>query len=189
MAHLRKRFGQHFLSDPMVVESLLRAIGPSRGDRILEIGPGRGVISRHLTQLEDVDYIGVEIDRDLVAFLREKYPDIRIHSEDILKADLEQILEVENNSECAKTNWKIIGNLPYNISTQIFAKFIKLEKWPPSFSKIIFMFQKEVADRILAKPNTKDFSRITVLSNFRLDIVENFKISKNCFLLIVYIFY
>ena len=95
MAHVRKRFGQHFLSDPIVVGSLLRAIGPSRGDRILEIGPGRGVISRHLAQLEDVDYVGVEIDRDLVAFLRESYPDINIRSEDILKADLDQILSVK----------------------------------------------------------------------------------------------
>ena len=101
MVHVRKRFGQHFLADSMVIGSLLRAINPSEGDRILEIGPGRGAISRHLAQLEDVDYVGVEIDRDLVAFLREKYPDINIHSEDILKADLEQILEVENNSERA----------------------------------------------------------------------------------------
>ena len=65
MAHARKRFGQHFLADSMVIGSLLKAINPSGGDRILEIGPGRGAISRHLTQLEDVDYVGVEIDRDL----------------------------------------------------------------------------------------------------------------------------
>ena len=81
MARVKKRFGQHFLSDPIVVGSLLRAIAPSRGDRILEIGPGRGVISRHLAQLEDVDYVGVEKDRDLVAFLRESYPDINILSD------------------------------------------------------------------------------------------------------------
>ena len=125
MAHARKRFGQHFLADSMVIGSLLREINPSGGDRILEIGPGRGAISRHLIQLEDVDYVGVEIDRDLVAFLREKYPDIKIHSEDILKADLEQILDVENNSKCAKTKWKVIGNLPYNISSPLLMKMIE----------------------------------------------------------------
>ena len=83
MTHARKRFGQHFLADSMFIGSMLREINPSVGDRILEIGPGRGAISRHLTQLEDVDYVGIEIDRDLVAFLREKYPDINIHSEEI----------------------------------------------------------------------------------------------------------
>ena len=131
MAHVRKRFGQHFLSDSIVIGSLLRAIGPSRGDRILEIGPGRGAISRHLAQLEDVDYVGVEIDRDLVAFLRESYPDIKVHCEDILKADLEQILAVENNRESAKTNWKIIGNLPYNISSPLLMKMIEFLRTNP----------------------------------------------------------
>ena len=75
----------------------------------------------------------------------------------------------------------IFGNLPYNISTQILAKFIKVRKWPPFFKKIIFMFQKEVADRILAKTNTKQYGRIAVLTNFRLKIEESFNISRNCF--------
>ena len=72
-------------------------------------------------------------------------------------------------------------NLPYNISTQILAKFISVKLWPPFYSKIIFMFQKEVAERILAKKNTRQYGRITVLVNFKLDIINHFNISKTCF--------
>ena len=166
MAHVRKRFGQHFLSDPIVVGSLLRAIGPSRGDRILEIGPGRGVISRHLAQLEDIDYVGVEIDRDLVAFLRESYPDINIRSEDILKADLDQILSVKkNNSDSAKTKWKIIGNLPYNISSPLLMKIIEFLRTNPGvIGSMIFMFQKELASRLTASKGSKQWSKLSIYS-------------------------
>ena len=165
MAHARKRFGQHFLADSMVIGSLLREINPSVGDRILEIGPGRGAISRHLIQLEDVDYVGVEIDRDLVAFLREKYPDIKIHSEDILKADLEQILDVENNSKCAKTKWKVIGNLPYNISSPLLMKMIEFLRTNPGvIGSMIFMFQKELASRLTASKGSKQWSKLSIYS-------------------------
>ncbi len=165
MAHVRKRFGQHFLSDSIAIGSLLRAIGPSRGDRILEIGPGRGAISRHLAQLEDVDYVGVEIDRDLVAFLRESYPDIKVHCEDILKADLEQILAVENNRESAKTNWKIIGNLPYNISSPLLMKMIEFLRTNPGvIGSMIFMFQKELASRLIASKGSKQWSKLSIYS-------------------------
>ena len=165
MAHVRRRFGQHFLSDPIVVGNLLRAVGPSRGDRILEIGPGRGAISKHLAQLEDVDYVGVEIDRDLVAFLRESYPDIKVHCEDILKADLEQILAVENNRESAKTNWKIIGNLPYNISSPLLMKMIEFLRTNPGvIGSMIFMFQKELASRLIASKGSKQWSKLSIYS-------------------------
>ena len=75
----------------------------------------------------------------------------------------------------------IFGNLPYNISTQILAKLIKFENYTLQMEKIIFMFQKEVADRILAKPNNKSYSRITILVNLKLDIIGDFKVSKKCF--------
>ena len=75
----------------------------------------------------------------------------------------------------------VFGNLPYNISTQILISLIMLKKWPPWYELLIFMFQKEVADRIIAKPNTKEFSRLTVLSNLRLDIKKHFDVSKNSF--------
>ena len=75
----------------------------------------------------------------------------------------------------------VYGNLPYNISTQILASLIMLEKWPPWYEVLILMFQKEVADRILAKPHTKEYGRLSILSNWRLEIKKHFDISKNSF--------
>ena len=78
-------------------------------------------------------------------------------------------------------NITVFGNLPYNISTKILASLILLEKWPPWYDVLILMFQKEVADRIIAKTKTKDFGRLTILSNWRLDIKKHFDVSKNSF--------
>jgi len=75
----------------------------------------------------------------------------------------------------------VFGNLPYNVSTQILASLITLKKWPPWYDLLVFMFQKEVANRIIAKPNTKDFSRLTVLTNWRLEVKKHFDVSKNSF--------
>ena len=98
----------------------------------------------------------------------------KIFNGNILKYDLENY---------KFKNVIIFGNLPYNISTQILAKFIKIKTWPPFYKKIIFMFQKEVADKILAKSKTNEFGRITILSNYRLEIIDSFKISKENFFL------
>ena len=92
----------------------------------------------------------------------------------------ENILNIIKNKNLYN-NSLVFGNLPYNISTQILASLITLKKWPPWYDHLIFMFQKEVADRIIAKPNTKEFSRLTVLSNWRLDIKKHFDVSRNCF--------
>ena len=75
----------------------------------------------------------------------------------------------------------VFGNLPYNISTQVLASLILLKKWPPWYKVLIFMFQKEVADRILAKPGTKQYGRLSILSNWRLEIKKHFDVSKNSF--------
>ena len=93
-------------------------------------------------------------------------------NKDILKMDLN------------KLNFKdviVFGNLPYNISTQILVNFINLNKWPPFYKKVIFMFQKEVADRILAKSKTKQYGRLTIITKYRLDVIKSFGVSKNCF--------
>ena len=80
-----------------------------------------------------------------------------------------------------KKNIIIFGNLPYNISTQILASLIMVEKWPPCYEMLIFMFQEEVADRIMAKSDTKELNRLSVLANWRLEIKKHFNITKNCF--------
>ena len=100
------------------------------------------------------------------------YKNCEIINKDILDYNFEK--KLDNGSI-------IFGNLPYNISTQILAKFIKLNFWPPFYNKIIFMFQKEVAERIIAKKNTKKYSRISILSHLRLNVINHFAVSKKCF--------
>ena len=117
----------------------------------------------------------VEKDKKLSILLIKKFKSIenfKIINDDILNTIKKQNLE---------NNLLVFGNLPYNISTQILASLIMLKKWPPWYDLLIFMFQKEVADRIIAKSNTKEFSRLTVLSNWRLEIKKHFDVSKNCF--------
>ena len=117
----------------------------------------------------------IEKDQRFYKIINEKFKlkeNFEIIDDDILKFNLDNF---------AFKNVIVFGNLPYNISTQILAKFISVKKWPPFYKKIIFMFQKEVAERIVAKSNTTNFSRISILTNYRLDIIQNFNVSKNCF--------
>ena len=95
----------------------------------------------------------------------------------IINQDILNVIDKNN----FKNNIIVFGNLPYNISTKILASFIMLKKWPPWYDILILMFQKEVADRIIAKTQTKEFSRLSVLSNWRLEIKKHFNITKNCF--------
>ena len=117
----------------------------------------------------------IEKDKKLSSLLKkkfEKFENVKIINKDFL--DL--IKENFNESKVV-----VFGNLPYNISTQILASLIMLKKWPPWYDVLILMFQKEVADRIVAKTRTKEFGRLAVLSNWRLEIQKHFDISKNCF--------
>ena len=117
----------------------------------------------------------IEKDKKLASFLKNKFKDfnnIKIINDDIIK-----IIKNKNLGQ----NVVEFGNLPYNISTQILASLILVEKWPPWYEILIFMFQKEVANRILAKKNTKEFGRLSVLCNCRFEIKKHFDVSKNCF--------
>ena len=95
----------------------------------------------------------------------------------IINADILDVIKINNFEK----NIIVFGNLPYNISTKILASLILLKKWPPWYSMLILMFQKEVADRIIAKTGTKIFGRLSVLANWRLEIKKHFNVSKNCF--------
>ena len=108
-------------------------------------------------------------------FLKENFKNLK--NIEIINDD---ILSLINKRDFGK-KITVLGNLPYNISTQILASLIMLKKWPPWFDVLVLMFQKEVADRIIAKPDTKEFGRLSVLSNWRLEIKKHFDISRNCF--------
>ena len=170
----KKSLGQNFLVDQNIIEKIIKIINV--GNRIvLEIGPGYGGLTNKILNIKPKKILAVEKDKKLSLFLKEKFKDfnnIKIINKDILS------FSEENNLDSGVI---VFGNLPYNISTKILGSLIMLKKWPPWYHVLILMFQKEVADRIIAKTRTKEFGRLSILANWRLEIKKHFDISKNCF--------
>ena len=166
----KKSLGQNFLIDKNILKKIVSVGDISSGDNILEIGPGTGNLTEYIIKLKPKDIIVVEKDIELSKILERKFQNqIKIVNKDILK------LSESFYSERFLT----YGNLPYNISTQILAHWCLSKKI--RFKKLILMFQKEVADRIIAKVNTKNYSRITILANWKFFIKKIFDISPECF--------
>ncbi len=174
MLKLKKSLGQNFLTDNNIVNKIVN-LDSLTNEKIFEIGPGSGNLTSFINAKKPKSLFLIEKDKRFYEILKKKYGSMKncnILNTDILKYNL-------NNHKHREVI--VFGNLPYNISTQILAKFVKVNLWPPFYKKLIFMFQNEVADRILAKPNTSNFGRITILTNLKLDVVNYFKISKKCF--------
>ena len=174
MLRFKKSLGQNFLINKNIINKISQ-LDCIQDQNIFEIGPGSGNLSDTIAIQKPKSFFMIEKDQSLCNLLKKKYnqnENFKIFNGNILKYDLENY---------KFKNTIIFGNLPYNISTQILAKFIKIKTWPPFYKKIIFMFQKEVADKILAKSKTNEFGRITILSNYRLEIIDSFKISKENF--------
>lgn len=171
--HPRKRFGQHFLHDPAVIERIVRAIDPQPGDTIIEIGPGQGAITLPLLQKHGT-LEAVELDRDLVPLLREKatgHGDLLIHEADALKFDFRQRKQ-------AGGALKIVGNLPYNISTPL---LFHLLGQIDCISAMYFMLQKEVVERMAAAPGNKRYGRLTVMLAVSVKVEKLFTIGAGAF--------
>jgi 16S rRNA (adenine1518-N6/adenine1519-N6)-dimethyltransferase len=153
----RKRFGQHFLADRSVLESIVSAIRPQRGDHMVEIGPGLAALTGPL--LDRIDRLfAVEIDRDLCARLRGRWPAERLVllEGDALSVDLAPVLGPPGES----ASLRIVGNLPYNISTPLLIRLLDLR------DRVVdqhFLLQKEVVDRVVAEPGSSDYGRLSVL--------------------------
>jgi len=174
MINPKKSLGQNFLIDNNIIKKII-SLSDICNKNIVEIGPGTGNLTKKIIEQNPKNLILVEKDRALSKNLKDQfknYKNIKVFNEDILKFSIED--KIEKNSI-------IIGNLPYNISSQILAKLIKFKTWPPNYKKLILMFQKEVADKILAKHKSSDFGRLAVLTNSRLKVTDNFGVSKNCF--------
>lgn len=164
-ALLKKRYGQNFLVDSNITNKIAKLI-TNKNLNIIEIGPGDGKLTEKILQYEPKKLILIEIDKDLIPLLKNKFGErknIKIHNQDILNYEFQEDLEL------------IISNLPYNISSQILVKFCLLEKQP---KRLILMFQKEFADRLLDK---KINSLNSLISCF-FDIKKEFNVSKNCFI-------
>ncbi len=156
MRHVaRKRFGQHFLEDPAAVRAILDAMAPRPDDAVVEIGPGLGALTGPL--LDRVRHLDVvEIDRDLCARLRERFPPDRltVHEGDALEFDFSRL----------GAPLRVVGNLPYNISTPL---LFHLAGFAARCADLHVMLQKEVVDRLTAGPGSKDYGRLTVMLQYR----------------------
>lgn len=165
----RKQFGQHFLHDPGVLARIIAAIRPQPGDRMVEIGPGLGALTRPL--LAHLDHLHVvELDRDLASRLRMDFPPERltVHETDVLRFDFGPLGD----------GLRVVGNLPYNISTPI---LFHLAGYADRIRDMHFMLQKEVVDRMAAHPATADYGRLTVMLQARFDVEKLFNVPPGCF--------
>jgi 16S rRNA (adenine1518-N6/adenine1519-N6)-dimethyltransferase len=167
----RKRFGQNFLHDPAIIQRIVDVINPQKSDNLIEIGPGKGAITKLLLErLDNLDVI--EIDRDLVEALKTNFFEdkrLTIHQADALKLDFSQF---------SQTDLRIVGNLPYNISTPI---LFHLLKYKDCIKDMLFMLQKEVVDRICAEPGSKQYGRLTIMLQIYCDVESLFTIKPGAF--------
>ncbi|MDF9392323.1 MULTISPECIES: 16S rRNA (adenine(1518)-N(6)/adenine(1519)-N(6))-dimethyltransferase RsmA [Methylococcus] len=173
MMHIpRKRFGQNFLRDHCVIREIVAAIGPRLSDRLLEIGPGEGVLTRELLQ-SGAHLDVIELDRDLVAALQQRFAGagrLRIHAGDALKFDLRTI--------ASEARLRVVGNLPYNISTPLlFRLFEQLDV----IEDMHFMLQKEVVDRLCAGAGDDDYGRLSVMAALYCQAQHLFNVGPECF--------
>jgi 16S rRNA (adenine1518-N6/adenine1519-N6)-dimethyltransferase len=156
----RKRFGQHFLADPAVIDAIVRAIAPRAGQSMVEIGPGLAALTQPL--VERLGHLRVvELDRDLAARLRQ-HPHLTVTESDVLKVDFAALAH-----GMGAPRLRIVGNLPYNISTPILFHLLQ-------FVGVVedqhFMLQKEVVDRMVARAATADYGRLSVMLQWRYEM-------------------
>ena len=171
MAHIaRKRFGQHFLTAVDVIDRIIRAIAPKPGERLVEIGPGLGAMTIPLRAHCDALTV-IELDRDLAERLRRR-GDLDVVESDVLKVDFAALAQRLGGPI------RVVGNLPYNISSPILFHLIGAA---PHVVDQVFMLQKEVVDRMAAKPGTKAFGRLTVMLQWRYEIEHLFDVAPDAF--------
>ena len=170
MAHkARKRFGQNFLIDQQVIAEIIDIIHPQTDDCMVEIGPGLGALTRPLIQTLD-HLIVIELDRDIVEKLKKEFPQdkLTIYSADALRFDFSNL----------GNNLRLIGNLPYNISTPL---LFYLNQFSASILDMHFMLQKEVVERLVAKPSTPAYGRLSVMLQYRFEMEQVLSVSANSF--------
>lgn len=166
----RRRFAQHFL-EPAWVEKLVRALDPQPGDRVFEIGPGRGALTRPLAAKVD-RLLALEIDRDLAAALEAAgLPNVQVVAADVLDVDLKDTLAAWLGSPLGVDDAvRVVGNLPYNISSPILFRLLALAESTGGLADAVLMLQKEVADRLVAEPGTGDYGVLTILTALHADV-------------------
>jgi 16S rRNA (adenine1518-N6/adenine1519-N6)-dimethyltransferase len=171
----KKALGQNFLTDRGVVARIVEAAGIAPGDRVLEVGPGRGAMTRLLAE-KGARVLAVELDRQLVPLLEREFAgqdNVEIVQADILATDLRQLLR----SRC-EGQWKVAANLPYNISSQVLIAFLDNREL---FSRLLLMLQKEVGERLVAPPACKEYGILSVFCRLHFDIFREFIVRPGSF--------
>ena len=173
MIKAKKSLGQNFLIDSNIINKIINIVD-IKGKNILEIGPGTGNLSSKILDQHPKKMIVIEKDKYLANLLKDNFgSSIIVINQDVLKI---------NESSLEKEKLTVFGNLPYNISTEILCKWItninESDFW---FEYLILMFQKEVANRIISKFNTKNYGRLSILSNWKLNIKKIFDVKPSCF--------
>ena len=170
----KKSLGQNFLIDKNIIKKIIN-ITKVYNKNIIEIGPGQGALTDEILTKKPKTLTLIEKDKNLFENLKKKYSKIikvKILNADILELNLENFL---------KKDTIIFGNLPFNISSQILVKIVKIKKWPPKFSNLIFMFQKELGEKILGQFRSKNYGRLSILTNYTLNSQKKFYVTNNCF--------
>ncbi|HRP89330.1 MAG TPA: 16S rRNA (adenine(1518)-N(6)/adenine(1519)-N(6))-dimethyltransferase RsmA [Edaphocola sp.] len=169
MYTLKKSLGQHFLHDEQMCQKIVQQLQYNDGLQLLEIGPGAGALSKYLLEKENINYKAIEVDDEKVIYLKKTFPQIedKILHFDFLKAKI----PFENH-------FSIIGNFPYNISSQILFKILD---WEPQVEEVVGMFQKEVALRVAAKEGNKTYGILSVLIQTFFTVEYLFDVHENCF--------
>jgi len=168
----RKRFGQHFLRDQQVIERIVAAIDPKPGQRLVEIGPGEGVLTRPVLARCGLIEV-IELDRDLASELNRRLgqpPGLTIHQADALKFDFSAL--------AGGDTIRVIGNLPYNISTPL---IFHLLDQAGVIEDMVFMLQKEVVDRLTAAPGNRQYGRLSVMAGFYCEMEWLFDVGPEAF--------
>ena len=174
MSFAKKSLGQNFLIDHNIIRKIINLVKVSNKN-VLEIGPGKGALTDEIIKNNPKSLTLIEKDLSICNYLQTKYKknkNIKIYNKYFLKINIEKKL---------KEKTIVFGNLPYNISSQILVKMIKFNYWPPKYTDLVFMFQKEMSQRIMGPFKSENYGRLSILTNFRLDIVKRFNVSPNCF--------
>ncbi len=172
MIRAKKSLGQNFLVDRNILEKIVNVV-QIKHKTILEVGPGTGNLTSFILKKKPKEIFVVEKDENLANHLKETFKDqLIIINDDILKID---------ESSLFKSKVTVFGNLPYNISTEILSKWITNSSEDLWFNNLILMFQKEVADRIIAKFDTSNYGRLSIISNWKLNVKKICDIKPECF--------
>jgi 16S rRNA (adenine1518-N6/adenine1519-N6)-dimethyltransferase len=169
MYTLKKSLGQHFLKDKEMIGKILDALKIHSFEQLLEVGPGAGALTEHLIKISEIDFKAVELDEEKIAYLKQKHS---VLNDKIISADFLNIEPPFSGS------FTVIGNFPYNISTQILFKIVD---WKEQVPVVIGMFQKEVAERAAAKSGSKTYGVLSVLIQAFYDVKYLFDVPPECF--------